>query len=145
MQKVKKKFWIFFFRSFWGPWLTVDDALGHYDHREKNRFKIGPKLWILNSKWHISSQWNRPFYHILTGIVSSSPFLQYLAALRANNTRTKLCSTIFGKCLFGYKKAKKKSLLYTIWMRLNHGWHAVLIDNSKARWQNFILIEKKFY
>ena len=39
----------------------MDDALGHYGHREKNRFKIGPKLWILNPVICTTYFANRPF------------------------------------------------------------------------------------
>ena len=57
----KKNFNDFFFLEFLGTLTTVDDAPGHYGHREKNRFKIGPKLRILCPKYAPMEMSNRPF------------------------------------------------------------------------------------
>ena len=38
----------------------MHDAPGHYGHRGPNRFKIGPKLWILCPKYRSMNKRNRP-------------------------------------------------------------------------------------
>ena len=56
----------------------MHDALGHYGHRGPNRFKIGPKLWILRPNICTRHFPDRPFEKFYVPNVLENDFLHQL-------------------------------------------------------------------